>query len=317
MKATTGLFLALTLIPLAGNAQGTAPGRSNAAQAADAARTALEDVRILRGINRVQLTADQAKQVLALSGPWHEERLKAEGAAAAQLAKATQDLRQALPKVEANPLEPVPAEGAYNQALQTLRFGAASSRRETAGKIAEKLPSILSPQQLQAAMTLAQEEMLEERLSRGGPGGQGAAANMLRELERLRAVSPEDYQRRRDMTARRQAMQMDRRGMREAFRRRREAGGQRQPGQRPQPPPLDPAAQQRMAAISAQLDQVRQMPPGLWQAQRERIATQMAREREVQSVQSRSPEELLRSFAESYLLQDRSVPAMKERFKLD
>jgi hypothetical protein len=43
----------------------------------------------------------------------------------------------------------------------------------------------------------------------------------------------------------------------------------------------------------------------------------MAREREVQSVQSRSPEELLRSFAESYLLQDRSVPAMKERFKLD
>jgi hypothetical protein len=316
MKPTTTVLLAITLLPVAAAAQAPAPGRSAAVQGAEAARAALEDVRILRGVNRIQLTAEQAKQVLTITSPWHDERLKAESAAAVQLAKAAEDLRAAIPRVEVNPLEPVPAEGAYNQALQTMRMGPEAARRQAAGKLGEALPSILNPQQLQAAVTIAQEEMLDERLTSGGPGGQGAAASMLRELERLRATSPQDYQRRRDMTARRQAMQMDPRGMREAFRRQRESG-QGQPGQRPQLPPPDPAMQQRMAAISAQLDQVRQMPPGLWQAQRERIAAQMARDREVQSVQNRSPESLLRFFAERYFLQERSLPAMKERFKLD
>jgi hypothetical protein len=349
MRKTSLIIAVLACCALPAVAQTGSPSVADAAQAT---RNALEEARILRGVNRVGLTPEQLTPVQQALEQWERGRQELDKAAAPVLTAAAAAVRQSLDQVDPAADQPTEAEANYARLMQEYRSRQEDMRRKTRELLTPMLQG-LSPGQAQALQALAREDMLQIRLAggstsgdgRGGRGGRGGdpTTDVLQDLERIRQSTPEDYQRRRDMMARQYAGAFNRDSMRQAFQQRVGQRGGGNPGTTPgqanpggggpggggpggrrgrdrggrggfTPPPItDPAMQQRVAQFAAQLDRIRAMAPAAWQSQRATIAAQFARSREASRVQSASPEELTALFLDRYLLSPRSPAAIRAR----
>jgi hypothetical protein len=320
---TLGLLLTLCALAPA-LAQQPVPTRSAGAAVPDAGatRASLEDVRILRAVNRVGFTPAQAAAMVGVVETWEGQRAGLENAGGPQISQLVADLRTALASGSEPPAD-VPAEAALKRISQERVARLEQSRRAAQAELARQLTQ-LPPEQLQPLLAVARELLAQSLLANPGGGRPGdSVESTLRTLEQLRQASPEAYARLRDATARRQAGAFDPASMRAVFQQMRDqrarggadAGG---PGGRRTgfrlPPVTDPAAQQRVNRIATELDQVRAMPPAAWQQQRAQIAAQLVRDRQSERAQNAGTDELVRLYIDQFLLQPRSLAALRARF---
>lgn len=307
-----------------------APPPAGAASARDAAaevRGLADEARFLRAVNRVSLTSEQAAALLPILDAWDARRRVTEDAGATGFSGSAASLRQAIPQVQADPEREVPAESEYLRGLREYQARLADERRQAREQLLQVLGKSLTPDQARALAALVSEAELEARMTTGGRSGQGAAADVLQELERLRQANPDAYVRQRDFMARQLADAFNPQQMRGFFQQRRQQGGLggpggpgafgagAGPGGGPGLPPItDPAAQARVAQITMLLDQVRGMSPAAWKQQGGAVAAQLARDRERGRLQNLSSESQLGLFIDRYLLQPRSAAALRARF---
>jgi hypothetical protein len=299
------LSLALVAPPVAP----PAPSRSDA----DAARAAAADARLLRGLNRLKLTREQAEGILSVLEAGERRRETVEKSARPLLEASRAALERALAAavLEGSPTTgaETPAETAFRRAVRDCESRLAEARAQTRAQLLESLPKLLGSEQVRALLSVGAELALQARVTTGGRSGRGAAGDVLQELELLRQSPPGEYPRRRDMMARRLVGAMNPGQMREYFQQLR---AQRQGGAPPSP--VASGLQASLLQVAGRLDQLRAMSPAVWQQQRVVAANQLARLRESGSVGRASPEELLALFVDEYLLQPRSFPALKARF---
>lgn len=190
------LLLAATMAAAA-HAQG--PARD-----AQATRNALEEVRVLKGINRAAFTPEQGATLYRIVDGWDRQRTAQEVAVAAQLTEAAKSLRESLARIEQNPTQELPAESS----LQTTRSSHLSKLRELQRAPREQLVQLLQSltgTQAQNLLTAAREAMLADRLDPGTDEGRRSLQGSLNDLERLRTADPQRYEREREFTARRYA----------------------------------------------------------------------------------------------------------------
>lgn len=186
---------------------GRTPAPSPYAAEAEATRAALEEARILRGVNRVQLTPEQAGTLVQILNNWERQLQVADQNAAGKMSPAAAAIREALARNDDSIVEPLPAEQAYHGSRQERQLRQDAARRTTRDQLSDFLQKGLNPTQAQALLAVAKEALVQSRLAdrgRGrdnagglpdrGPGGFGrGGGNALQELEQLRQASPEQY----------------------------------------------------------------------------------------------------------------------------
>ena len=305
-----GSVICSLLAALTSGAGAQTTGRAAEVEAALVERM-LEELPILRGLNEVGFTREQGTELLRLVTDHNTWVLGVRKPNTPRLKDLALSGRKELPRVLKEPELELSLDLTQRRLLSDETGKITAERRKSATAIIKFLQS-LTPEQTERLMGVAREKLLEQRLYATTLGGFTPIDQLQRELERMRTLPPQEYQRSRDWTAFRMGGGMNPGTMR-GFIEQRAASGDRTRPDRP-PQVSDPALRSRIENAGQILDQVRTMSPAVFERRKRELAVQLSRESQIARVRAASPEELYEVFVDQYVLHERSHGALKARF---